>query len=93
MTIIDAIKSNVNPSNNMMKIISITLRGDGTTVFNKTNGERSAIKKVLMESELGYPPESVIKITKSTYVIGSNYSVLQNNRIKKSAKNCIVLYN
>lgn len=86
MNIIEAIKANINPQNEMMDMVSITLGGDGTKVFNKTNGERSKDKKVLMESEIGYAPEAVKVEMKNTYLVGSNYQKLQNNRIKNSAK-------
>lgn len=86
MNILDAIKANINPLNAGMEMISITLGGDGTKVFNKTNGERSKDKKVLMESSIGYAPEAVKSEMKNTYLVGSNYQKLQNNRIKNSAK-------
>jgi len=86
MNILDAIKANINPRNTGMDMVSITLGGDGTKVFNKTNGERSPAKKILMESEIGYAPEAVKVEMKNTYLVGSNYQKLQNNRIKKSAK-------
>lgn len=89
--ILNAIKENIDPKSEMMKIVSITKKGDGTSVFNKTNGKRKADEKILMESSvkeggLGYSPEEVTSENKNTYLVGSNYQKLQNNRIKKAAK-------
>lgn len=86
MTILEAIKANVDPTSEMMTMISMVKVGDGTSVFNKTNGKRKANEKVLMESKIGYSPESVISENKNTFLIGSNYQKLQNNRIAKATQ-------
>lgn len=90
--ILNAIDTNVDPTSKMMNMVSITKKGDGTSVFNKTNGKRKANEKVLMENavDIGYSAEDVVSETNNTFLIGSNYQKLQNNRIKSAINKILV---